>query len=138
MITYDNAAAIAAAPTDARLDPDLRKLLAARVHDWAATELLDLTHVLVVERGDDEQAILDEIPFSPLFNPLNESRFGAPDFEAPFQWLSVHGGWAEVIATISNDGFGFHIFIDLAPAADPDLLALVGKYEQMNEDGRHG
>jgi hypothetical protein len=138
MLAFDNPAAIAGAPSTPGLDPVITQLLKDRVHDWAATDLLGLTHVLVVQLGDSEQTILDEIPFSPLTNSMNDSRFGSPDFEPPFDWLSTHDGWAEIIATVSNDGFAFHLFIELAPDADPDLLALVRAYEHMNEDEHHG
>jgi hypothetical protein len=138
MISYDNAAAIAAAPTDARLDPELRRLLADRVHDWAATDLLGLTHVLLVQAGDTEQDILDEIPFSPLRNTLNNSRFGSPDFRPQFDSLIVQGGWAEIIATVSNDGFAFHLFVEMADSADAELTATILAYAGTGKDGRHG
>lgn len=134
MHSFDSPAAIAQAPSTPGLDPVIAQLLADRVHDWAATDLLGLTHVVVVQAGDTEQDILEQIPFSPLRNPLNNSRFGSPDFEPAFDWLSVHGGWAEVIATVSNDGFAFHLFVDMADGADPELLALVRAY--AGEDGR--
>ena len=138
MLSFDTAAAIAAAPSIPGLDIALTKLLADRVHDWAAADLLRLTHVLIVQAGDTEQDILDEIPFSPLTNPLNSSRLGSPDFQPPFDWLSVHDGWAEIIATVSNDGFAFHLFVEMADGADPELVAMVSAHAGAGEDERHG
>ena len=138
MLSFDSSPAIAEAPTTAGLDPVLARLLADRVHDWAATDLLGLTHVVVVQAGDTERDILGEVPFSPLLNPLNGSRFGSPDFVPPFDWLSVHGGWAEVIATVSNDGFAFHLFVKMADGADPELMAMIRAYAGTGEDERHG
>lgn len=138
MLTFDTAATIAMAPSTAGLDPVITKLLADRVHDWAATDLLGLTHVLIVQTGDNEQTILDEIPFSPLTNTLNDSRFGTPGFQPPFDWLSVHDGWAEIIATVSDDGFAFHLFVEMADGADRELMAMISAYARTGEDGRHG
>ena len=138
MLYFDSPVAIAEAPSTPGLVPALAKLLADRVQDWAATDLLELTHVLIVEAGDTEQAILDEIPFSPLTNALNDSRFGEPDFQPPFDWLGVHDGWAEIIATVSNDGFAFHLFVEMADGADPELMAMVSAYARAGKDERHG
>ena len=128
MLSFHDAAAIAAAPTTAYLDPALRQLLADRVHDWAATDLLDLTHLLIVQAGDTEQTIMDEVAFTPLVNPLDGSRFGSEGFQPSFDWLSVYDDWAELIFTVSNSGFAFHIFVEIAQGTDPELLALCRTY----------
>src|SRR4051794_12011556 len=112
MLSYNEAAAIAAAPTNAPVDDALRQLLADRVHDWAATDLLDLTHVLIVQAGDTEQDLLDAAGYSPLVNPLDEQRFGDVHFKPSFDWLQVHDGWTEIIETVSNDGFAFVLFVE--------------------------
>lgn len=130
MISFDNAGAIAAAPTNAFIDPALRQLLADRVHDWAATDLLGLTHLLIVQAGDTEGDILKEAAFSPLSNPLNGSRIGSPAFQPAFDWLQDHGGWFELIQTVSNDGFAFVLFIEDAEGADRALISLCRTYAE--------
>lgn len=124
MRSFETAAAIVAAPTCMSIDPALRRLLADRVHDWAATELLDLTYVLVIQAGDTEGDIVEAIGWSPLTNPLDSPRFGSADFVAPFDWLSNVGGFFELIQTVGNDGFAFHIFVPDGDGVDPGLLAL--------------
>ena len=133
MLSFDNAAAIAAAPTSASIDPALRQLLADRVHDWAATDLLGLTHLLIVQAGDTEEDILKEVAFSPLANPLNGSRFGSPAFRPAFDWLQGHGGWFELIQTVANDGFAFVLFIEEAEGSDPALLSLCRTYAEGDQ-----
>ncbi len=111
MLSFDTAAAVAAAPTTASVDPVLKQLLADRVHDWIATGLLDLTHVLIVLAGDTEQDIVDEVAFSPLVDPIDGARFGSPDFHPHHDWLEGHGGWFELIFTIGNSGWACVMFI---------------------------
>jgi hypothetical protein len=123
MLSCDTPAAIAAAPTNAPVDASLRQLLAERVADWTTSGLLDLTHLLVVEAGDTEQAILDEVAFSPLVSPLDGRRWGSPGFEPHHDWLEDHGDWFELAFTVGNDGFAFVLLIPDAADTDPDLLA---------------
>ncbi|MBA3510454.1 hypothetical protein [Sphingomonas sp.] len=128
MLSFDTAAAVAAAPSTASIDPTLKRLLADRVHDWTATGLLDLTHLLVVEAGDTEESIVEAAGFSPLTNTLDGRRFGSAGFEPQFEWLSDVGGHYELIQTVGNDGFAFHIFIPDREGVDPELLALCRNY----------
>lgn len=123
MLSYDNAAAIAAAPEDAT-EPELKELLADRVHDWAATDLLGLTHLLIVQAGDAEQDIVDEVGFSPLVSPIDGARFGSPQFHPHHDWLEQHVGWTELTFCIGNDGWACVMFVQDADGADPELLAL--------------
>ncbi len=124
MLSFDTAAAIAAAPTTASVDPTLRQLLADRVHDWIATDLLDLTHLLIVEPGDTEEALVDAIGFLPLVNPLDGLRFGSEGYVPHFEWLSDVGGYFELIQTVGNSGFAFVLLVQDAEGVDPELLSL--------------
>jgi hypothetical protein len=123
MLSFDPSAAIAAAPTNSSIEPALRQLLADRVHDWAAVGLLHLTHLLVVEAGDTEDDIISEVAFSPLVD-LDGRRLGDADFVPPFDWLSRAGGYFEIIQTVGNAGFAFHILVPDCDGVDPELLAL--------------
>ena len=64
MQTFDNPAAIAKAPRIVT-DPPLRNLLTNRVQEWTNRGFLDLTHVVLIEVGDTDKAIVDEIAFPP-------------------------------------------------------------------------
>ena len=137
MLSFHDAAEIAAAPSIVS-NPKLKQLLADRVHDWAATDLLGLTHLLIVQPGDSEQAILDEVAFSPLVNTLNNSRFGSADFRPPFDWLQDHGGWFELIFTVGNSGFAFVLFVEDAEGVEPALLSLCRTYAEQNAEADCG
>lgn len=128
MLSFNDAAAIAAAPNHASIDAALRQLLADRVHDWIATDLLDLTHVLVIEPGDTEEDIINQVAFSPLTNPLDGERFGASKaFEPHWDWLEAHNGWFELMVAFA-DGFACFLFIQDAEGVDPQLRALGRTY----------
>lgn len=124
MLSFYTAEAIAAAPTNASIDPALRRLLADRVSDWTTTCLLDHTHLLIVEAGDTEQDIVAEVAFSPLINPLDGERFGSSRFVPHWDWFEEHQGWFELVFTVGNDGFAFVLLIRDADGVDPDLLSL--------------
>ena len=128
MLIYTDAAAIAAAPTTAPVDDDLRHLIADRVHDWTATELLDLTVLVVVEPGDDERKLIRKIAYSPLVNPGQGLRFGDPHFEPSFDWLQRHaGGWVEIMETMPS-GFAVFLFLADRGGTDPALRSLIRAY----------
>jgi hypothetical protein len=130
MLSFADAASVAAAPTHAPNDPVLQRLLADRIHDWAATDLLRLTHLLVVEAGDSEKDIVEEVAFSPFVNSLDGARFGSPGFQPPFDWMEAHPGWFELIQTVGNDGFAFVLFVEDAPGTDRELVELCRAYAE--------
>jgi hypothetical protein len=128
MLIYNDAAALAAALTTAPVDDSLRQLLAERVHDWSATDLLALTCLLIVEAGDTEQDLLNAAGYSPLRNPTICKSFRQEGFVPSFDWLQQHGRWVEIIESVSNDGFAFVLFVELTDRTDPDLRALCDSY----------
>lgn len=95
-----------------------------RLDDFAQANLLDLTHVLVVEVGDSEKQIVDAVAFSPLCNPLHGTRYGNDAFEPAFNWLSRHDGWFEIIQTVGNDGLAFIIFVEDREGVIPELRCM--------------
>lgn len=124
MLSYNEAAAIAAAPAHAPVETALRRLLSDRVQDWTACDLLDLTYLVIVEPGDTERDLLDTVGYSPLVNPTINKRFGERGFTPAFDWLKLNGEYWELIETVSNDGFAFCVFIPNNERTDPQLLSL--------------
>ena len=123
MLSYSDAAAIAAAPTTAPVDAVLRQLLADRVHDWTVTDLLASTHVVIIETGDTERDFVEHTTLSPLGNPLDRSRWGSAGFVPAFDWFQQHGRWFELMWAFSS-GHAVFAFIEDAEETDPELLAL--------------
>ena len=124
MLSYNEAAAIAAAPTNASIEPSLRTLLANRVADWAAADVLDLTYLMIIEPGDTERTLLDTAGYTPLFNPLSGKRFREKGYSPSFDLLHLTGRYYELFETVSNDGFAFVVYIPDSLQVDPELLAL--------------
>ncbi len=123
MQTFHTARAIARAPR-IMTDPQLKNLLVDRVQDWTALGLLDLTHLVIIEVGDTDVSVREELGFSPLVNPLDGLRHGTDGFVFPFDYIEDHGGWFELFVTVGNDGFAFHFFVRNREGVDPDLLAM--------------
>ena len=92
---------------EATTDPALKKLLADRLTDTITCGLHQLTHVLVVEAGDSEQAIVDAVGFSPLVSRIDGVR-NSPDWD----WIERHTGWWELLYTVGNDGFAFIVLVE--------------------------
>jgi hypothetical protein len=123
MLSYSDAAAIAAAPISAPVDRTLARLLADRVHDWTVTDLLSCTHLVIAQPGDTEEDFVEQTTLSPLVNPLDGSRFGSADFVPAFDWFQQHGRWFELMWAFSS-GHAVFAFIEDAEETDPELLAL--------------
>ncbi|RYE48118.1 MAG: hypothetical protein EOP21_05680 [Hyphomicrobiales bacterium] len=87
-------------------------------------ELGDHTNLLVVEVGDSEADLIDEIGLSPLVNPLDGARYGSPAFNPWWDGLEDQGGWYVCTITVGNSGFAYELLIQDAPGADPELLSL--------------
>ncbi|KXU29485.1 hypothetical protein A0J57_23145 [Sphingobium sp. 22B] len=111
------------------LDPILHRLLSDRVRDTIACGLEKLTHILVVESGDEEGDFIREAAFSPFRNPLSETRYGDPDHIPPWDWADCLDGWGwEFIRTIGNDGFAFIVLVPDRDEIEPTLRAMCASY----------
>lgn len=105
-------------------DPVLKNLLADRVHDWTATDLLDLTHLLIVETGDTEEAVTDAIGSSPLVNPVDGLRYGDEDYQFPWDWVEEHADWLELMMTIGNDGHALFLLVERGAGLPSELRTM--------------
>jgi len=130
MQSFDTAAAIARAPRN-MTDPQLKNLLSDRVRDWTAMGVLAMTHLVLIEVGDTDESIIDELGYSPLVNPLDGKRHGMEGFVLPFDYVEDHGGWFELIATVGNDGFAFVLFVRDREGVDPELLSMCRAHTQQ-------
>ena len=129
LLSFAGAASVASAPTHAPNDPVLQKLLIDRIADWAATDLLSLTHLLIADAATTEKDIVDEVGFSPLVS-IDGIRFPAAGYVPPFDFAERHDGWTEFVQVVPNDPFAFVLFIETSEGADPELLALCRAYAE--------
>lgn len=114
-----------------RMEPTIRKLLTERIEDAAATGLLELSHFLVIQAGDNEQDIADEICLTPLTNPLDGQRFGSAEFVPFWDWLEHHDGWFEMVISVGNSGFAFVLLIEDDEGVIPELRSLCSTYAEI-------
>lgn len=113
------------AAVDATTDPALKKLLADRLTDTIACGLQELTHVLVVEAGNSEQAIVDAVGFSPLVSRIDGVR-NSPDWD----WCERHNGWWELLYTVGNEGFAYILLVQDAEGSPLAKLCRKGRAVQ--------
>lgn len=106
-------------------DPTLRSLVLGHLTTAKENGLQALTCIAVVEPHDSEGTIVQELGFSPLVNPLSETRFGDRDFSPAWDWLEVHHGWYELIFTVGDDGFAYILF---APRHGSCISAICERY----------
>jgi|TARA_R100000049_G_C1956050_1_gene111135 hypothetical protein len=90
-----------------QVEPSLRTILEGRLHDTIECSLQDLTHVLVIEADDTEEAVIEAIGFSPLRSRIDPDKNG-PNCD----WLEKHPGWCELIFTVGNAGFAYIVLIE--------------------------
>jgi len=83
----------------------------------------DATHILVVQPGDTERTIEDEIGFSPVID-MEGRRHGDPAFVPYWAHLQDRGDHFEIVETIGNSGFAFIILVLKTEGVWPELLAL--------------
>lgn len=110
MINLPDATSIRAALRQP-LEAQIHQLLAKRFADATAHQLTDMTHLLVIQPGDLETAIVDAIGFSPI-----GAEAPAPD------WRERHPGYYELVYCVGNAGFAFVMFVQDAYGVLPDLL----------------
>lgn len=82
------------------LDRELKTLLGDRLIDTIHCGLQDHTHVVVVEQGDSDEALVQALGFSPL-----SSR-------TECDWIERHEGWWELLYTVGEDGFAYIVLVE--------------------------
>jgi hypothetical protein len=116
------------------IDPHLHALLTTRIGHYAASGLSSLTHILVIQPGDTDAVIKQEIGFYPTTSPIDGAHFESLAFHPFWDWLEDQGGWFEMIVTVGDTGFAYILLIENVEGADPDLLALcIAHVNQRNK-----
>ena len=116
-------------------DEVLRRLVRRRLIKAKENGLKNLTCIAVIEPADSEQTMINELGFSPLRNPLSNTRFGEPDFIPAWDWLERHRGWYELIFTVGDEGFAYIIFVKIG-AKESDLTRMCERYVRQGRPSR--
>lgn len=96
---------------DQPIDPNLKRLLRDRLDDTLHCGLQDFTHVLVIEAGDTEEAVIDAIGFSPLRSRI-DGLPNTPDWD----WLEKHEAYFEALYCVGNN-FAYVLLIEDADSS---------------------
>jgi len=110
------------------LNPALRKIIADHWARAASQGLADQTYIAVIQPGDTEAMLINELGWSPVVDPQTEFRFGEPDFQPYWAWLQDLGGWYQLIHSVGNAGFAYILLIQKSDGVLADLLAMCRRY----------
>lgn len=126
---------------DAATDDTLRAVLTQRLHQLGSIEgydLGDLAHFIIMQPTDSLADLDAALGFSVLENFVDSTPFGDPDFIPSTEWISDHGGWYELTYVLTDDGFGWGIFVPKAETMDERLLAMCAEFSvrDAQEQGR--
>ncbi len=109
------------------LDPRLKRLLIER-RDQLGGDITDRARFVIVQPGDNPNALEAELSFSVFQKPGDGTRFGDPDFTPGWEWLADHGHCFELVFILTDDGFAHAVLIQNAQGVDPELLRLCELY----------
>jgi hypothetical protein len=128
MITIDDRASMARVLT-LDLDRHLRDLLERRFASLVTIhgDLTDWTEFLIVQPGDSEDDIIQEVGFSPMVEPIDGARFGSKGFQPFWDHLTDHGGWFELTISFGS-AFAYVLFIQDADGVLRELRRLCRRY----------
>ena len=130
MITiYDSAdmAQILSGP----IDPDLKFILLERLDilaEFSEWDLADLAHFIIVEPGDDIEAIERELGINPLVNIVDDARYPDPAFEPSFEFCIARKGYFDLTFALSDSGLGLVLLVPDQDGIEPALLELCREY----------
>jgi len=107
------------------LDPQLRSLLEHRFASLKTSygDLTDATEWFVIQPGDRESDIVEQLGYSPLEEPIDGARFGTEGFRPYWDHLIRHDGWYELAISYGST-FATIILIEDAERVLPALRAL--------------
>lgn len=101
-LIYDDATLVAALA--ATLDETSRTLIERIAHDAKASDLWELTCIVVIGDSDSAQDFEEALGFDPALGPLGGE--GEP-FDPYWSWQERHGGKIELLMTAGDSGFAW-------------------------------
>ena len=107
-------------------DPGTRRIVSTRFSQITAGETYDYDRhgeLIVVEVGDTVSQLEAEVG-CPILNDYDGACFGEPGFSPVFEAIEEHAACYEVVAILSDDGFGVAMFVPKQPGIDAELLAM--------------
>lgn len=111
MLSLTDRAAVTAALTNPKLDPNLRALIGLRawqMDDDRARPLSEIVLFVVVQPGDSSEVIHKAVGF-----PITWDQADQPGWE----WMEDHGSWFELAYALTDD-VGMIVFVADDPATN--------------------
>jgi hypothetical protein len=109
------------------LDARLKRLLIER-RDQLGGDIEDIARFIVVQPGDDLDALETALGFSVLQNQVDGRRFGDLEFSPSWEWLADHGYCFELVFIFDDSGFAHVVLVESFQGIDPELLNLCQLY----------
>lgn len=103
---YDDvtlAAALAAAPNNTS-----RTLLERIAHDAKASDLWELTCIVLIGEDDTDREFEEVLGYPPCPGPLGGEGAAVEPY---WSWLERHGGWVELLITAGDSGFAWFLIM---------------------------
>lgn len=119
MLIIDSPPAFARA-LDSPIDTALKRFLTAR-----RDQQLDDALFIIVQPGDNLEAIEQAAGFPIATNLADGAVFPDPEFVPSWEWMQPHEGWHEIVYILSDDGRGAVLLVPRGDDIDPTLLAIV-------------
>lgn len=105
-LIYDDATLAAALA--ATLDDTSRALIERIAHDAKASDLWELTCIVVISDNDTAQAFEDVLGYPPSPGPMGGEGAAVEPY---WSWLERHGSWTELMITAGDTGFAWFIIM---------------------------
>ena len=105
-LIYDDATLATAQA--ATCDLTSRTLIERIAHDAKASDLWELTCIVVIDHADTAQAFKDVLGYSPFTGPLGGEGAAVEPY---WSWLERHGGWVEMMMTAGDSGFAWFVIM---------------------------
>ena len=113
---------------------DRLQLLAEFLCEW---DLGDLAHFIIVEPGDDIEAIEHELGISPFVNIVDDIRYPVPAFEPSWEHCIAREGYFDVTFALSDSGLGLVLLVPDRDGVVPELRAMLKAYANTHSNPTH-
>ena len=113
------------------IDPDLKAILLGRLEllaDFSEWDLADLAHFIIVEPGDNIDAIEHELGVNPLVNIVDNVRYPDPAFDPSFEFCIARAGYFDLTFALCDSGLANCLLVPDRDDIEPTLLALCRSY----------
>ncbi len=112
-------------------DEQLRRLVDLRFAQVCAGEPYDAErhgYAVVVEPGDEIEAIEEAVGFPVLSNAFGDARYGDLAFTPAAEVIEDHGFCYELVYVLSDDGAGVELFVAKQDEVAPELVAMCAEF----------